>query len=82
MAKFKIDDWVTIKGVSKDDRFHIVEIVTTECSGGIQDCYRGRHFFKNPRRVANQHARENTYFMSAIEMTMREIELGEVTEVI
>lgn len=81
MAKYKVDDWVLVRGLPSDNKFHVVEIVTWECSGGEQVSYKGRHYF--PTRAAPAGAQapaRGTIVCAGLESTFREIELGELAE--
>lgn len=44
MPKWKIDDWVAIKGTEGKVKLHIVEILEQTCYGGKQILYQGRVF--------------------------------------
>lgn len=43
-TKWKVDDWVGIKG--SDLKFHIIEVLHQTCYGGEQVHYTGRTFIK------------------------------------
>lgn len=77
--KFKVGDWVTIQGMSGNDRFHILEVIQQTCEAGIaQARYVGRHYFKSKLELADVAETEARWVMSIKELQLREIELGEL----
>ncbi len=44
MARWKVDEWVRVKGTRV--RLHIIEVVEQTCYAGTQIHYKGRVFFK------------------------------------
>ena len=44
MAKWKVNDWVLVKGTNKKFKFHIIEVISQESSGGKHIGYVGRLF--------------------------------------
>lgn len=79
--KFKVGDWVTIKGMPANEMFHVLEIRQQTCEAGIaQVVYSGRHFFMSRLDMGGVKEIEDRWAMSARELLLREIELGELTE--
>lgn len=74
--KFKVGDWVTIKGLPNTQLFHVLEIIQQRCEAGIEQVtYSGRHFVKSS-------ITDNNFALSTRELRLREMELGELAEVL
>lgn len=78
--KFKVGDWVTMKGIPQDEMFHILEVNQQICEAGIvQVRYLGRHFFRSRLEIVGVKETKSRWAMSVKEFQVREMELGELT---
>lgn len=70
MAKFKLDEWVAVRGASKTWKAHILAIREETCEAGTQISYKVRCFHNDGREQFEYPGKSGHFMMEETELEL------------